>query len=48
MHAVIQRVKHASVKIDNEIIGKIDKGYLILLGICHEDTKKNWNGLLKK
>lgn len=48
MRAVIQRVKHASVKIDNEIIGKIDKGYLILLGICHEDTKKELEWLAKK
>lgn len=38
MRIVIQRVKQADVKIEQKIVGKIDKGYLILLGIGKEDT----------
>lgn len=38
MKAVIQRVTHAKVTVDNNIVGKIDKGLLIFLGIEAEDT----------
>lgn len=38
MRIVIQRVKQADVKIEQKIVGKIGKGYLILLGIGKEDT----------
>ncbi len=38
MRIVIQRVKHASVEIDNIIKGRINHGLLILLGITHDDT----------
>lgn len=41
MKAVIQRVQYASVAVDGNIIGKIEKGFLILLGITHEDTEKD-------
>lgn len=41
MRAVIQRVKHASVTIDGEIHGKIDTGFLVLLGVAHEDDEKD-------
>lgn len=41
MRSVIQRVNYASVKINDEIIGKINKGILVLLGICDEDTEKD-------
>ena len=40
MKLVVQRVKRASVTVDNEVIGKIDKGYLVLLGVTHTDTKE--------
>ena len=33
MKAVIQRVSKASVEVENEIVGKIEKGFLILLGV---------------
>lgn len=39
MKAVIQRVLNASVKVNSEIISKIDKGFLILLGVEKGDTK---------
>lgn len=39
MKAVIQRVKHASVTVDDEVIGKIDKGFMVLVGIKTTDTR---------
>jgi D-tyrosyl-tRNA(Tyr) deacylase len=48
MRAVIQRVNHASVTIDGKLNGQIDKGYLILLGICDEDTMEDVEWLTKK
>ena len=40
MRAVLTRVKSASVEIGGEVVGKIGKGFLILLGIGPEDTEK--------
>lgn len=37
MRAVVTRVKHASVEIDGKTNGRIDKGFLVLLGIHEED-----------
>ena len=48
MRAVIQRVTHASVTIDDKVNGQIDKGYLILLGICDEDSMEDVEWLVKK
>ena len=48
MKVVIQRVKNAEVKVDGKIVGKIDKGFLVLLGITHSDTKENADFLVKK
>ena len=39
MRAVLIRVKHASVTIDGKVHGQIGEGFLILLGITHEDTE---------
>ncbi len=39
MRAVIQRVKSASVKVDGELVSKIEAGLLIFLGIAHDDTE---------
>ncbi len=37
MRAVVQRVKNASVEVDQNCIGKIGKGLLIYLGVTHDD-----------
>ena len=39
MRAVLTRVKSASVTVDGKTIGQIGQGFLILLGITHEDTE---------
>lgn len=48
MKAVIQRVLNASVTVDEEIIGAIDRGYLVLLGIGADDTKETVERIVKK
>ena len=48
MRLVIQRVKNANVKVEGKIVGEIDKGYLVLLGITHSDTKEKADYLVKK
>lgn len=48
MIAVIQRVKKASVSVDNEIIGNINQGLLILLGVAHEDSQLDADWLVNK
>ena len=39
MRAVVQRVKRASVTVDGEIVGEIDKGFLVLIGVSGDDTE---------
>ena len=41
MRAVVQRVKRASVSVDGELISKIDKGIMLLLGIEEHDEEKD-------
>ena len=48
MRAVIQRVSHAHVTVDNAVIGEIGKGYLILLGVGHADTTEQADRLWSK
>ena len=48
MKFVIQRVKNASVEVDNRIVGSINKGFLVLIGITHTDTKEIADVLIKK
>lgn len=48
MRFVIQRVKHASVTIDGNISGKIEKGFLVLIGVAENDTKDMADKMIKK
>ena len=48
MRFLIQRVGKASVKVDDKIVGKIGKGFLVLVGITHEDTKEIADLMVKK
>ena len=48
MKAVIQRVKSASVSVDDKIIGEIATGFLILLGVEQSDAQGDLNYLVKK
>jgi D-tyrosyl-tRNA(Tyr) deacylase len=48
MRAVIQRVSHASVSVDNKIISEIEQGLLILLGVAHADDDSTAMWLAKK
>lgn len=48
MKLVIQRVKKAEVKVEEKIVGKIKKGFLVLIGIKKGDTKEQADYLVKK
>lgn len=48
MKLVVQRVKNAKVEVDEKVVGKIDKGFLVLLGVTHNDTKEQADYLIKK
>ena len=48
MKLVIQRVKRASVEVENKIVGKIEQGFLVLLGVGPEDTKEIADFLVQK
>lgn len=48
MKLVIQRVKNASVEVDKKVVGKIEKGFLVLIGIRVGDTKQQADYLVKK
>ena len=48
MKIVIQRVKNAKVDVNNNTVGSIDKGFLVLLGVTHTDTKETADYLVKK
>ena len=48
MRLVVQRVKYASVKVDGEVKGKIDKGFMVLFGVKQGDTEKDLEYCAKK
>jgi D-tyrosyl-tRNA(Tyr) deacylase len=48
MRALLQRVSSASVAVNGRIIGKIDRGFVILLGVTHSDTMAQANWLANK
>ncbi|MDD6037512.1 MAG: D-aminoacyl-tRNA deacylase [bacterium] len=48
MKFVIQKVTHASVTVDEQIIGNIGKGFLVLIGVAENDTREIADRLIKK
>lgn len=48
MRLVVQRVTEAKVDVNGETVGKINKGFMVLCGITHEDTEKEVNILARK
>ena len=48
MKLVVQRVKNAKVEVDRKVVGQIEKGFLVLLGVTHTDTKETADYLVKK
>lgn len=48
MRIVIQRVKNASVRVDEQVVGAIDHGLLLLLGITQEDSTEDIEWLCRK
>ena len=48
MRFVIQRVQRASVKVDGELISEIGKGFLVLAGVSHSDTRETADKMVKK
>lgn len=48
MRAVVQRVKEASVKVDSKVVGKIDKGLLVFLGVGKGDDSKDIEYMVNK
>lgn len=48
MKFVIQRVKQASVKVEGSVIGEIENGYLVLIGVSDKDTEAVADKMIKK
>jgi len=48
MRLLIQRVTKASVEVEGQVIGAIDKGYMVLLGACESDTKEIADKMIRK
>lgn len=48
MKAVIQRAKNASVTVNDTVVGKIDNGLVVLLGVTHDDTSEDVLYLVNK
>ncbi|AGZ45337.1 D-aminoacyl-tRNA deacylase [Actinoplanes friuliensis] len=48
MRALIQTVSRASVTVDDEVVGKIENGLLVLLGVTHDDTSTIAENLARK
>jgi D-aminoacyl-tRNA deacylase len=48
MRAVVQRVSSARVTVDKAVVGEINRGFLLLLGITHNDTAENARWIAEK
>lgn len=47
MRFVIQRVSHASCTVDSKVVGRIDKGFMVLIGIAENDTREIADKMIK-
>lgn len=48
MKVVLQRAKRAEVRVDGEVVGQIDRGLMLLVGVTHEDTSQDAAYLAEK
>ena len=48
MRIVLQRVSHASVTVEEKVIGKIQRGFLLLVGVTHDDAMDDMEYLVRK
>lgn len=48
MRAVVQRVTYSSVEVNGEIVGRINKGFNVLIGISKDDTEEDMNYIRDK
>ena len=48
MRVVLQRVSHASVTVEEKVIGQIQRGFLLLVGVTHDDTMEDMEYLVRK
>ena len=48
MRVVLQRVSHASVTVEEKVIGKIQRGFLLLVGVTHDDAMDDMEYLVRK
>ena len=48
MRVVLQRVSHASVTVEEKVIGKIQRGFLLLVGVTHDDAIEDMEYLVRK
>ncbi|MBR4807144.1 MAG: D-tyrosyl-tRNA(Tyr) deacylase [Lachnospiraceae bacterium] len=48
MRFVIQRVKEASVTVEGKVIGTIGRGFMVLIGVCQEDTRETADKMIRK
>lgn len=48
MKLVIQRVQNAKVEVENKVVGNIGRGFLVLIGVTHEDDEEKAKYLAKK
>ncbi|MEA3336732.1 MAG: D-aminoacyl-tRNA deacylase [Chloroflexota bacterium] len=48
MRAVVQRVSEASVEVDSQIVGEINQGFVVLLGVTHDDSEEQAAWLARK
>lgn len=48
MRLLVQRVLNSNVKVDGKVVGEINKGYMVLLGVTHDDDKDKADYLVNK